>query len=129
MKITDLNTYDWEEAFKFSDGQNLDFLGDNNQKNHIPFKISDIKKIISVSEGYNDGDNWIIFVKLKNGYYGFLSAGCDYTGWDCQASGFSYVSKSKKKIIRYGMGEDDRKRLGLTLIGEDFSCDSKRDEK
>ena len=119
MKIKDIiESYNWKEAFTYSDGRSLD------DDSHQPFTMKDVKTIIHMEDGENDGSNWIILVKLKNGLYGFLSAGCDYTGWDCQAGGHSYVSKSKKKLIRYGLGEDDRTRFGLTLP-DDFQIDSK----
>lgn len=116
VKVSNIaDSYDWIEAFKYSNGKNVDEGGKD-----YSFDIADIKDILALEEGENDGANWIIYVKLKNGLYGFLAAGCDYTGWDCQASGSSYVSKSKERLIRYGMGEDDRKRLGLSLP-DDFN--------
>lgn len=112
-------SYDWKEAFKYSNGKSLD---DNTPD--FPFQMAHISKILYIEEGENDGPSWIIMVKLKGGMYGFLSAGCDYTGWDCQAGGQSYVSKSKQKLIRFGLGEDDRKRFGISLK-DDFQIDSK----
>ena len=120
MNIKDLeNSFDWKEAFTFSDGTSLDEGSDS-----FAFGIDDIKKILYAEDGGNDGPSWIIMVKLKNNQYGFLTAWCDFTGWGCQDGGHSYVSKSKKKLIRYGLGEDDRKRFGISLP-DDFQIDSK----
>lgn len=67
--LKDLDTYDWEEAFSYSRH------GDR----------SDVEEIIGIDEGENDGNDWIGLFRMKNGTFVFLSAGCDYTGWDCQA--------------------------------------------
>ena len=37
--------------------------------------------------GENDGDDWLCLGKFKNGKFFKMFAGCDYTGWDRQASG------------------------------------------
>ena len=113
------DSYDWVEAFSYSNGQNLDKNEDG-----FAFQLNDVETVLHYDEGQNDGPNWIIVVKLKNGLYGFLSAGCDYTGWDCQASGHSYVCNNLDKLIRFALGEDDRNRLGLGLK-DDFYTDIK----
>ena len=58
--------YDWQEAFEYAKGFNLD----------------DIKYIIASVEGANDYEPWVAVFKLKDNSYGYLSAWCDYTGWD-----------------------------------------------
>ena len=88
--------YDWIEAFEYAD-----------------FSIQDVDEVIYMEEGENDGASWIMFGKLDDGMFFFLTAGCDYTGWDCQAGGSSYVSRDKNKIIYNGMGVEDRRRFGL----------------
>lgn len=119
MNIEDLSSYDWVEAFSYSNGKTID-----DEDGDFSFRRDDVESILYSDEGENDGRGWIIMVKLKNGLYGFLSAWCDYTGWDCQAGGHSYVSKDKDKLIRYALGEDDRKRFGISLT-DDFHIDSK----
>jgi hypothetical protein len=122
MNIEDIkNNYPWKQVFEFSDGTNLDEFS---EPSNFPFQMEDVAEILNIEDGQNDGQSWIILVKLNNGLYGFLTAWCDYTGFDCQAGGHSYVSLSKEKLIRFGMGEDDRKRFGLSLPGEDFFIDS-----
>ena len=119
MNIKDIkDSYDWGYVFSYSDGTSLD-----EETPNFPFKMNDVSKILFIEDGENDGRSWIIMVKLKNKLYGFASAWCDYTGFDCQSGGHSYVSKNKKKLIRYGMGEDDRKRFGISL-NDDFRIDS-----
>lgn len=75
----------------------------------------DVAEVLAMDAGENDGANWLMVVKLKDGRFSFLSAGCDYTGWDCQAGGSSDEKETLDDLIRFGMGEDDRQRLGYTL--------------
>jgi len=57
--------YNWREAFTYA-----------------TFEREDVKRIIYLSEGENDGAAWICLVQLKNNKYGAINAWCDYTGWD-----------------------------------------------
>ena len=91
-----LKDYDWQEAHAYAS-----------------WNTEDVDHIIAMSEGENDGANWLMVVKLKNGKFGFLSAGCDYTGWDCRAGGNSDERNSLPELIRMGMGADDRDRLEI----------------
>jgi hypothetical protein len=102
MKIEDLDTYDWKEAFGYASD----------------FKIEDVATIENAVEGENDGDDWIIFGTLKDGRWFSLKAGCDYTGWDCQASGNSHTAATRDELIRMGMDAGTRKRFDLMLPGE-----------
>jgi len=55
------------------------------------FTFNDIKKIVFAEEGDNDGPDWLLIVELRDGRFGALHAGCDYSGWDCQAGGDSTI--------------------------------------
>lgn len=48
-----------------------------------------VDRFVMVHEGERDGDDWIWYLKA-NKLDWILVAGCDYTGWDCQASGRWY---------------------------------------
>ncbi len=41
----------------------------------------DVDVVLWEQEGYNDGDEWAALCLLKDGRYGWVEAGCDYTGW------------------------------------------------
>lgn len=82
---------------------------------YASWSCEDVAEILAMSEGENDEANWLMVVKLKDGRFSFLSAGCDYTGWDCQAGGSSHERDTLEALIRFGMGQDDRDRLGYTL--------------
>jgi len=100
--IEDLKaSYDWEAAFGYAD-----------------FEISDVAEIRNAIEGENDADDWIIWGKLNNGDFFFLSAGCDYAGWDCRASGHSHRFPTEQELILMGMDRGARERFGLLTPGE-----------
>ena len=99
MNPSDLHgDYDWTEAFGFAD-----------------FGITDVNEIIAISEGENDGEPWIGVFKLNNGRFAFLTAWCDYTGWDCQSGGDSYQNDSLASLIRWDMNSSARRRLNMAL--------------
>lgn len=105
--------YNWSEAWSianFSKARN-----DSNVSTEV-FEINDIEVIISSDEGCNDGDNWIMIGKVKDGRFFFLSAGCDYTGWSCQAWNNSFIDNSIEDLIRYGMDDSDRSRLNAEAL-------------
>ena len=47
-----------------------------------PFTRDDIADLLACEAGKNDGPAWIAVMRLKDGRFAFLEAGCDYTGWD-----------------------------------------------
>ena len=85
--------YNWQEAFRYAS-----------------FEFDDVASIIATDEGENDGRNWLAVGTLKDGQFFVLSAGCDYTGWDCQAGGQSEVADTLDNLIRWRLGEEDRER-------------------
>lgn len=73
----------------------------------------DVDVVLSADEGENDGPEWLLYGVAKDGRYFFLSAGCDYTGWDCQAGGTLTVANSAQEMLSFGMTNSDRQRLGV----------------
>lgn len=73
----------------------------------------DVDVVLSADEGENDGPEWLLYGVAKDGRYFFLSAGCDYTGWDCQAGGTLTVAKTEREMLDFGMTKDNRDRLGV----------------
>lgn len=123
--LKELEGYDWKEAFGYagesgtcaSGGSRVDSVPGATCSN-TPFTREDVVKILAISEGENDGPDWICAGRLKDGRWFFLAAGCDYTGWDCQAGGNATVANTKKDLIRLGIGVEHRARLGLKIAGE-----------
>lgn len=74
---TILDDDDWAEAFKYANPTaTMGYQG-----SVVPFTIDDVKVVIALVAGQNDGDEWLGVFHLKDGRYASLRAGCDYTGW------------------------------------------------
>jgi hypothetical protein len=96
MTFKELKSCDWEEAFRFGKQER-----------------EAVKRIIAYDDGCNDGDAWIIVYERDDGKFVYLEAFCDYTGWDCQADGYSEVANSLTQLIRAHMTDEARGRLNL----------------
>ena len=105
----ELDGYDWEQAFLYADGRPV--LGSVAPAG--PFSRDDVAEVIALSEGENEGPDWLAVVRLHDERFGFVMAGCDYTGWDCQAGGMAFIASSLAELIQFGIPETDRERLGL----------------
>jgi hypothetical protein len=97
----------------------LGFLGSDE-----PFARSDVARIVAISDGEKDGLEWIGLFELKDGRFGFVRAGCDFTGWDCQASGDAEVASSAEDLVRLAMSDPERRRLGFPALGTTSPSDS-----
>lgn len=91
--------YDWREAFRAAN-----------------LNINDVHSFFGKYNGQNGGDNWLCYGRLKSGEHFFLSAWCDYTGWDCRSGCDTYYSYSLEDLIKMRMGDEDRAKLGLESI-------------
>lgn len=80
-----------------------------------PFTFDDIVEVIACVEGEGDGPDWLAAVRLQDNRLIFIVAGCDYTGWDCQSDMRSVAAATLPELIRWGMSEEQRERLGFTL--------------
>lgn len=107
-----LDDYAWEEAFRFAN-ENIGSAGALCDVS--AFGREDVVEIIAIEDGENDGASWIGVFRLADGRFAFVDAGCDYTGWECQAGGNAVVSTSLEVLIRFGLGEDARDRLRLRV--------------
>lgn len=73
------------------------------------FTVEDIKQVLAVWEGENDGDDWRWIFTLNNGRFVFLQGGCDYTGWDCQSSANSVIVDTIAEVFE--QARDNSKRF------------------
>jgi hypothetical protein len=46
------------------------------------FTREDVVEILAIQEGANDGPDWHLVCRLKDGRFAYLTGACDYTGWD-----------------------------------------------
>lgn len=98
MKVEEMRAdYDWQCAFEHA-GE---------------FGIKDVAEVLGFREGENDGANWLMYGVLNDGRYFYLSAGCDYTGWDCQGGGWGSTADTYESMVRLAMDEEGREFFGL----------------
>jgi hypothetical protein len=104
------NDYDWQEAFCF-----VGNIRTAHNCASFGFGLECVAEVIAADEGQNDGDSWVMVGRLTDGRFFFLSAWCDYTGWDCQSGGDVQVADTLENLIRWCLGDKDRERLALPL--------------
>lgn len=95
------SNYDWDSAIEVSSGPE--------------WAWEDVQEVLAASEGYNDGPDWIAVVRLKDGQYASVVAGCDYTGWDCVAGGTKHIKKTLAEIYWQCLGDEPRERVKQQL--------------
>lgn len=78
-----------------------------------PPSRSDIAEIIAVAQGERDSEEWLGLFILKDGRYLVANGGCDYTGWDCQASNTLVVARDREEAVMFGLTAAQRERLGI----------------
>ena len=117
--------YDWEAAFEYAGHPTGHGCGNSSPTittlgvcDASPFSIQDVAEVYAKDEGENDEASWIMWGRLRDGRHFFLEAGCDYTGWDCQACGHAYVSMTKDRLIHSAMDIGARRRFGLPSVGD-----------
>ena len=123
--LKEIDNYDWAEAF--GEGGSLAV----SPRVAVPLSMVSldgvsreaVATIIACDEGENDGPDWVGVFQLKDLRFVTVEAGCDYTGWDCQANGDMTVSVSINDAVRYGLTERARERLGfkVTPLGIEFT--------
>lgn len=93
----DLNDvdYNWEQAFSVA----------ANPASYTIDPKKDIEEVIASIDGENDGPQWQAVVKLKKkpkwkgNRYAWISSGCDYSGWVCQAAGSIMMAKTLELLF------------------------------
>ena len=86
--LTRLDDYGWGCAFEYAGEPNADFGSPNvgaafgEDIDVSPFGRADVVEIIGIDDGRPDELDWVIAGRLKDGRWFFLTAGCDFTGWD-----------------------------------------------
>lgn len=116
--LKELDDYDWCEVFGEGSGNTSAI-----KPTRIPgekcsldsFGRKDVAEILGISEGERDESDWMIWGKLKDGRFFVVTAGCDYTGWDCRAWNDGNVAETKENLIQFAMSDAERSRFGLSL--------------
>ena len=115
--LKQLDDYNWAEVFGEGSGGNCTAITPQPAPGYegsiTTFSREDVKTILGMSEGERDEREWVIYGKLNDGRYFVARGGCDYTGWDCQASNSGDVAATKKDIVRFGLTQEERSRFNL----------------
>lgn len=115
LDITD--SYDWEQAFQVACRDSIrNATPWDKSVVTLPATHTDVKRVVYSVNGENDSDDWVGIFELNDGRFVSISSGCDYTGWGCQDSGEMMVAGSEEDIIRFGLDDGERERLGLPPI-------------
>jgi hypothetical protein len=109
MMLDELNEYGWEEAFGYA--SDPEPVPPGAKVSREAFGCEDVARIIAHDAGDNDGPDWIAAVELNDGRFAFLSAWCDYTGWDCQSGGRAYVAATEADLWQFAISEEEAARL------------------
>lgn len=98
--------YDWRHAFheavEGDYGPGYDDIG----------PVGKVVRLIACSAGVNDELDWLAVGEWDDGNFFVLSAGCDYTGWDCQSSGYIEFHDSEGKALT-DLTPKQAQRLGV----------------
>jgi hypothetical protein len=108
--------YDWKAAFEVSCRDLIRPAVPNSKVSLQPAINKDVKTVIAAINGANDGDGWLGIFELNDGRFVSISASCDYTGWGCRDGGEMLVAESLVDIVRFGLTDNERLRLGIVLV-------------
>lgn len=75
------------------------------------YRRSDVAEVLAISNGENDGPDWVGVFRMRDGRFLTVRAGCDYTGWGCQEIGSSDVADNIEDALTFGLTEEERNRL------------------
>lgn len=106
----DWTEYDWAAAIAMASG------GEDGQGGSL--SADDVDYTVAASAGENDESDWLAIVKLKDGRFAYISAWCDYTGWDCRSGGEVAYADTLTDLCRLNMDDGQRARLGVDVFGE-----------
>lgn len=117
----ELNDSNWGEAFGYA-GEPGTCAGGGNAPSRVEgatcttdsFARKDVAVVLASTYGEHDGESWEVAGVLFDGRWFYLCAGCDYTGWDCVASGQAWVADDKDQLVQFGIPADTRDRWGLS---------------
>lgn len=114
--------YHWKSAFDEAYGYGIGLRyhdTDDSEPDDNEPPISNVVRVIASADGEPDGDDWIGIFEMQDGSFVCLRAGCDYTGWDCQANGrietfrteveaCSEMAWSYKEMLRLGFRNESQ---------------------
>lgn len=113
--LTELDNYDWANVFAYcgedsGSGGRTAPAAPTNGSDGGPrcYTREDVARILHRVDGENDGAEWWGVFEMEDGAFLLVSAGCDYTGWDCQASGNAWWADTLPILFQWGLGDAER---------------------
>jgi hypothetical protein len=89
----------------------------NRTGNTHRLSLADVDTITHWVEGENDELDWIVVGRTTDGRWFHASAGCDFTGWDCQANGMVEFHDSLAAVFApLNMTDSTRERLHAAMV-------------
>ena len=115
ITLEELQTdYDWAEVFGEGTGgnctQDLDSLDGTSLETCLR---RDVAEVIAAVNGANEYDDWVGVFRMRDGRFLAAVGGCDYTGWDCQASNTLTVAATLESLITSGLTPEQCRRLEI----------------
>ena len=100
-----LDTDDWAEAFGEGPRMERKPSVDSETPGVDPPRVvwrQDVKRILAIHEEHGDYSECALTLvaELASGLFLFVAAGCDTTGWDCQASSRMYVAMNLQDLTK-----------------------------
>lgn len=86
--------------------------------NNPLFDIAEVYHVECSSDEY--GSDWILLGKSTAGYFVYIKAGCDFTGFSCQGSGEIALELSWEHLWDNVMDNDARQAVSRTQGWESF---------
>lgn len=78
--------------------------------------IHNVAEVLAADAGEHDERDWIAILRMKDGQWAMLRAGCDYTGWDCRAGGsMEYFETVDEACSAMSLTPEELKRLAPDL--------------
>jgi hypothetical protein len=75
-----------------------------------------VDRILWFYPGCNDADPWnLLFQTTVPGLYGYYTAWCDYTGFDCRGGMDLYVAHNPLDLVRFAMDQVARSSFGWDI--------------
>lgn len=100
---------DWRAAYWEALHGSFNWDRDEEDK---PHPVDQVDLVFASSEGERDEEDWLAVLRLIDGRWCVLRAGCDYTGWDCQAGGdVSYFDTVDAACSCLSLSRRERERL------------------
>lgn len=111
-----VDDYNWQHIFESGEGYTRPTHVRSKVAADIAYARTDIKKVIALVDGENDGAQWLGVFEMNDGLFLVVRAGCDYTGWGCQEGGNSDVADLLVDAIAFGLTDGERDRLKDQLL-------------